>query len=345
MIYSATAVVAGEKYSDPYLFVKKQAVASLIGFVCMLVLSKINIEWLKKIYPYFFAISLILLSAILIPGLGHSAGGAKRWISLGHYNFQAGEFVKLMMIVFLAGYLNKHENSIAEFFTGIFKPIACLAIIAFLFLRQPDFGSSAVLFIVGLAMLMAGGARLHYFIASFMIAVACAVVLVITSPYRLSRVTSFMAPWQDAKGQGYQLIQSLIAVGSGNLTGAGLGASQQKLFFLPAAHTDFIFAVISEELGFLGALAVLLVFCIIFWRGMRLAGQFADDTFKFSLTVGLTLLIVVPAFLNIGVVTGLLPTKGMVLPLVGYGGSSLIASMMVIGLLLALSRSFKRQNA
>jgi cell division protein FtsW len=228
---------------------------------------------------------------------------------------------------------------------GIVKPFALVSSVAALLLLQPDFGSSAVIVLVVLGMALASGVRLWHMVLCTIAAALCLGTLVLISPYRMMRVVSFLSPFADASGKGYQLIQSLIAVGTGQLSGVGLGSSQQKLFFLPAAHTDFIFAVIAEELGFIGGVVVIAAFLVILWRGLALARSVGHDTFLFAAAVGLTLLIVVPALLNVGVVVGLLPTKGMVLPLVGYGGSSLMTCMAVVGLLLGIRREAREDAA
>jgi cell division protein FtsW len=248
------------------------------------------------------------------------------------------------MVVFMAGFFAQQGVQVRSFVNGIIKPFSMVSMVAALLLLQPDFGSSAVIVSVTLAMALACGVRLsHMFYCSVAVAVAAG-ILVWISPYRMMRVVSFLSPFSDVSGKGYQLIQSLIAVGTGQLTGVGLGSSQQKLFFLPAAHTDFIFAVICEELGFVGGIVVLLGFLVVMWRGLLLAKGVRGDPFLYAMAVGLTMIIVAPALLNVGVVIGLLPTKGMVLPLVGYGGSSLIACMGVVGLLLAVKREGDRES-
>ena len=338
MVYSTTGVVAQEKFADPYFYVKRQAISGLIGLCLMYAASRIRLEFLRKISPLLFWIAAGLLLATYIPGIGDRAGGAQRWLNLGLFRFQPGEFVKLLFIVFIAGLLARDEKRLREFFTGIIKPFLFVGVICALFLKQPDFGSSAIICLVTLGIIGASGARIRYLLLLGASLAVIGATLVLISPYRMKRVTSFMQPWADPAGSGYQLIQSLIALGSGDLTGVGLGASQQKLFFLPAAHTDFIFAVIGEELGLIGCMLLMSVFIMFFARGIVLAGRVADDTFAFCLTLGMTLLIVVPAMLNAGVVTGVLPTKGMVLPLVGYGGSSVMACLAGIGLILSVVR-------
>jgi cell division protein FtsW len=344
MVYSTTGVVALEKFGDSYFYVKRQAISACIGFALMFIASRINIQWLKKISPYFFYICLGLLLATYLPGIGDRAGGAQRWLNLGIVRFQPGEFVKVLFIIFIASLIAKSEGRLSEFFTGIIKPFLFVGAICALFLKQPDFGSSAIISIVTLGLIAASGARIRYLALLFCGLVVTAAALVVMSPYRMKRVTSFLQPWADPAGSGYQLIQSLIALGSGDIGGVGLGSSQQKLFFLPAAHTDFIFAVIGEELGMIGCLILMSVFFLFFVRGIILAGRVAEDTFSFCLILGMTLLIVVPAMLNAGVVTGVLPTKGMVLPLVGYGGSSIISCLGGIGLILAVVRDQVKEN-
>ncbi len=342
MVYSTTGVLAQEKFGDSLFFFKRQAVAAGIGFVLMLLCSRLDISILKRLSPYLFFVCVGLLILTMIPGIGDRAGGAQRWVQLPFMRFQPVEFIKIMFVIFIAGYYSRHEGEVGNFLQGIVKPFFLFGFLAVPLLLQPDFGSTAVIALVTFGMAVALGVKLRWILIGLVGAAIIAGALVYLSPYRMMRILSFLSPMADASGKGYQLIQSLIAVGSGEITGVGLGGSQQKLFFLPAAHTDFIFAVIAEELGFVGCLAVIAAFLVFLWRGLVLAGKLADDTFECALAVGLTLLVVVPAFLNMGVVLGILPTKGMVLPLVGYGGSSLIASLVGVGLLLALARSFQR---
>lgn len=341
MIYSTTGVVSREKFGDPLFYVKRQLVAAAIGFVLMLACARVDIRRLEKFSPTFLFAALLLLVLTFLPGVGDSAGGAQRWVNLGIGRFQPAEFVKVFFIIFMAGFLVRHEHRLNEIADGVAKPGMLIALVAALLLLQPDFGSAVVIGVVSFCMVAIAGVRIRYIVICGLIALVSMAILVIISPYRMSRVVSFLAPMSDASGKGYQLIQSLIAIGTGQATGVGLGGSQQKLFFLPAAHTDFIYAVIGEELGFTGCAVILILFLVFLWRGLRIASRVADDIFSFSLTLGLTLVIVVPALLNIGVVTGLLPTKGMVLPLVGYGGSSLVACLVTVGLLLSLARSVR----
>lgn len=338
MVYSTTGILSQEKMGDSLFFAKRQCFSALLGVCAMLAAAHVPVRFIRRCSPYLFVFSLLLLLLPLIPGIADRAGGASRWVKLGPVRFQPGEFVKLSMVLFMAGFFARHQDKITTFVNGLVKPFLLVSVVAALLLLQPDFGSTAVIVVVVLAMAFAAGVRFSHLILCSVIAGVCLGTLIFVSPYRMMRVVSFMSPFKDAAGRGYQLIQSLIAVGTGQISGVGLGSSQQKLFFLPAAHTDFIFAVIAEELGFVGAMVVIGAFIVLLWRGLLLARSVRHDTFMFCAAVGLTLLIVVPALLNVGVVIGLLPTKGMVLPLVGYGGSSLIMCMAVIGLLLSIRR-------
>lgn len=338
MIYSTTGVVAEEKFGDPFFYVKRQGLAALVGILAMGILSRLPLALLAKWSWVCFPISILLLSSTLVPGLRDEAGGAHRWINLGALRFQPGELVKLLMVIFLAGYFTRHANKINLFSNGILKPLVFVGVMSGLYLLQPDFGSAAVLTLTVVAIATACGVPLRFIVICGLVVAALGSIAVLISPYRMMRVVSFLSPFEDKSGSGYQLIQSLIAIGSGHISGVGLGESQQKLFFLPAAHTDFLFAVIGEELGFLGCFFIILLFLVFLWRGFRIATHVEHHTFAFALAVGLTLLIVIPAMLNMGVVSGVLPTKGLVLPLVGYGGTNLVMSLAAVGLLLSISR-------
>jgi len=338
MVYSTTGIVSQERMGEALFYAKRQTISAILGVCLMFICMRLPFSLLRQVSPYLFGISLFLLALPLIPGIADRAGGASRWVKFGPIRFQPAEFVKVCMVLFMAGFFARHEDRIGSFFHGIIKPFGLVGMAASLLLMQPDFGSSAVIIVVVLSMALASGVRLLHMALCTVAVVVVLGVLVAISPYRMMRIVSFLSPFADASGKGYQLIQSLIAVGTGQVWGVGLGGSQQKLFFLPAAHTDFIFAVISEELGFVGGVVVLIAFLVVMWRGLLLAKSVRNDTFLFALAVGLTMMIVAPALLNVGVVIGLLPTKGMVLPLVGYGGSSLMACMAAVGLLLGIKR-------
>lgn len=341
MLYSTTGVLATEKFGDPLYFIKRQIVSVVIGWGLLFAASRVSMDTLRKLSPWCLPLSYLLLILPLIPGIGDRAGGAQRWVGFGPFRFQPGEFVKLLFIIYICGYYARHEERLKGFLQGILIPLGVAGSIGALLLLQPDFGSTVVIFSVTLLVGAVSGVRIKHLAIGAVSAVIAGGILILSSAYRMRRVMNFLNPWEDISGKGYQLYQSLVAIGSGKFFGLGLGESQQKLFFLPAAHTDFIFAVVAEELGLIGCVMLITLFVVVLWRGLRIALRVSDETFAFSIAMGMTLLIVLPATLNMGVVTGLLPTKGMVLPLFGYGGSSIMASLAAIGILLAVTRRMK----
>lgn len=344
MIYSTTGVADMEKYGDALFHLKRQGVAAIIGVVGMLLASRLSLPLLRRLAMPIYLVAALLLVMTLLPGIGDAAGGARRWVNLGIVRFQPGEFAKLAFVLALSAFVARRENAMKAFGNGILKPVTLATIFALPLLMQPDFGSTVVIFGIALGLGLVCGARLRHLA---LCGVGCAVaggLLIITSSYRMKRVLSFLNAEADPSGDSYQLRQSLIAVGNGGLFGVGIGNSQQKLHFLPAAHTDFIFAVIGEEVGLVGCLLVISLFVVMLARGIYLASTLSRDTFPFALAVGLTLYLVFPAFVNMGVVLGLLPTKGIALPLVSYGGTSLVASLVAVGVLLAVART-RHQNA
>ena len=338
MIYSITGVTALDKYGDDLYFVKRQILGAVLGFGLMWFFSRVSVERLKQVTPYLYFVAVGLLLLTYIPGLASEAGGAQRWINLGILKLQPVELVKICVVIFMAGFFARRENDMQSFITAIIVPMVYFAPIALILLLQPDFGSTAILTFAIVAMSFVSGIWMRHVAILIGLIVSAFSVLVVVSPYRMSRVLTFLSPMQDLQGKGYQLMQSLITVSGGNWFGLGLGESMQKLYFLPAAHTDFLFAVIAEEWGFVGAVFALLLFLIILYRGVKIALRLTGDAFSFSLAVGLLVLIVGSALVNMGVVTGMLPTKGLVLPLLGYGGSSLMASLASIGILLGLAK-------
>ena len=344
MIYSTTGTISTEKFGDSLFFVKRQAVAVLLGITSLYIISKFKVNIFRRYSPYLIFVIFVILGLTFIPGLAHSSGGARRWITLPFFNFQPAELSKVLYVVFLAGFFQRKQEKIGSFMYGVFLPLFFATSVAVVLLMQPDFGSSAIIVLTSLVMAISVGARLKHILLSGVPLVIAATILVITSPYRLKRILAFLSPEEDLLGRGYQLTQSLIAVSSGELTGLGIGKSMQKLHFLPAAHTDFIFAVIAEEFGLVGCVILMILFLVILWRGLAIAKRYMKDIFSYSLAIGMTTLLVVPALLNMGVVTGVLPTKGLVLPLIGYGGSSMICSLMCVGFLLALARHTYRNS-
>jgi cell division protein FtsW len=307
-----------------------------IAVVGLIVVAGLNPEMFFKYAVAIFVAGIVVLAAVDIPGIGHSSGGARRWFNLGFMRIQPGEFAKLAFIIYLSRYIAKNEQHMRKLGIGLMIPLFLLIIVCILYLLEPDFGSSAVLMIVSLILLGLVCSASHLAVGALLVATSF-VTLILLSPYRMKRVLSFMDPFADSGASGYQLVQSLIALGSGGLFGKGLGGSDQKLFYLPAAQTDFIFAIIGEEFGFVGAVAVILLYVLLFVRGLKIARSVKGNSFYYNLALGCTLLIFIPAVLNIGVVTGLLPTKGLVLPFVSYGGSALLANFLMLGILLRLS--------
>ena len=277
-----------------------------------------------------------LLVMVLIPGVGRQVNGSTRWLPFGIFNLQASELVKLFVIVYLAGYLVRRGDEVRNSIKGFLKPLAILALLSLLLLMEPDFGSTAVMFATALGMMFLGGVRLWEFFALLGVVVAAMAGLALSSPYRLERLTTFLNPWADPFDSGFQLTQALIAFGRGEWFGVGLGSGIQKLFYLPEAHTDFVFAVIAEELGMVGAMTVLLLFACVIWRAFLIArrAERLDKPFAAYIAYGIGLWIGIQSFINLGVNMGVLPTKGLTLPLMSYGGSSIIAMCMAIALLL-----------
>jgi cell division protein FtsW len=337
MVFSTTSVPLDDQSGELVVGVKKHLMQVLLGLVMLGACLRCRSEMLYKISAPLLIVTLLLLVLVLIPGIGYVAGGARRWLILGPLRFQPGEIAKLAVVLYLAAYIRRHHEQMLGFVKGAVMPLGLASVLALLLLLEPDFGTTVIVFSVVFLQLMTVS-NLKHLAALGVSAVLGLGMLVLISPYRFRRFESFLNPFADASASGYQLVQSLIAVGSGGLTGAGLGAGKQKLFYLPAPHTDFIFAVIAEELGMIGAASVVFLFVLFSIAGFSLARRFAADPFKASLAVGLTAVIVVPAFLNMAVVIGLLPTKGLVLPLVAYGGTAMVVNLSIVGMLLGLAK-------
>lgn len=338
MVFSTSAVTSQQLYGAATRYLKSHLLHVALGLCIFIAIQRLDPRAFESWARPLMILSLLSLIAVLIPGISHLAGGARRWLAVGPIRVQPGEIAKLVAVIYFAAYCSRHHGRLFRMRCGVLIPLGITGLIAGLLLLQPDFGSAVVILLVVGGQLLAGGARVPHLLALGGLGAAAASLLIFSSPYRMRRFQAFMDPFNDPANSGYQLIQSLIAVGSGGLTGLGLGAGKQKLFYLPAAHTDFIFAVIAEELGLLGAGAVVLLFMVVAWRGLTIARRLSGSVFLATLAAGLTLLIVVPALLNIAVVTGLLPTKGMVLPLVSYGGTAMIMYLAAFGFLVRLSR-------
>lgn len=337
MVFSTTAISASDSFVSSTAFVRKHLLHVFLGSVALYGFSRVAPETLYRLAVPLLFLTLLLLAIVAVPGVGHSAGGARRWLVLGPLRVQPGEIAKLCLLIYFASYIERHKDRMVQFVPGVLVPFLILGAASALLLLEPDFGSTVVIVSCVFGQLFSFVRLRHLCLIGFS-AVSIFGLLIFASPYRMKRFLAFLDPFEDPSRSGYQLIQSLIAVGSGGLSGAGLGAGKQKLFYLPAAHTDFIFAVIAEELGLLGALLVIALFLIIFLRGIRVVRMHSSNCFVSSLALGCVLLTVLPAFLNVAVVSGLLPTKGLVLPLVAYGGTAMIVHMGAVGLLLGLSR-------
>ncbi len=338
MIYSSTSIITpllAKKNITQFYYFKRHLFTMVLGGIVMLVAYSLKPTLYKKAAVPALVFSFFLLVLVFFPYIGVSAGGARRWIRLWPTTFQPSELVKLSMVAFLAKYMSSPGYD-TEKFSSFVKPLLVMVAFQLVFLKQPDFGSTMSLAFITFAMLFISGMRLRY-IASVLVLAIPVIYKLAMEPYRLRRITSFLDPWKDPLGSGFQLVQSFIAFGSGGVTGLGLGESRQKLSFLPASHTDFIFCLVGEELGLIGASILIALFLFIFIRGITIAGR-SKDRFIHYLAYGLTLMISVQALVNFAVVTGLVPTKGLPLPFVSYGGSALLVNMAAVGILLRISK-------
>ncbi len=338
MIYSTTSVVppmfAKNGITEFYYF-KKHVFTIILGFFFMFIAYILKPSFIKKMAIPLLVVSFILLILVFIPNIGVSAGGARRWIRLWPSTFQPSELVKLSMVIFLSWYMSLREYR-TDSFVSFLKPIFVMIIFQLAILKQPDFGAAMSLAFLTIAMLFISGVKMRYLVSLLVLAVPILLKLIM-EPYRFKRIISFLNPWEDPRGSGFQLIQSFIALGSGGLTGVGIGSSRQKLSYLPESHTDFIFSIIGEEFGFIGVSVVIILFLILFIRGITIANR-ARDKFIYNLAIGISLMISLQALINFAVATGLVPTKGLPLPFISYGGSSLLVNMAAVGILLNLSK-------
>jgi len=337
MVFSASAVVAGSRFHDSIYFLKRQLAWLVFGVMLLYVVSRLDYTVWRKLALPLLAGTALLLVLVLVPALGSVSKGARRWIRLGVVSIQPAEIAKLVILFYLAAYLAKKGSRIVELTTGFLPPLIVMGLIAVLILLQPDFGTVVVMGCVTFGLLFLSGARLAHLGGLVLITLPTAAAVILASEYRRQRVLTFLTPWQDPAASGFQVTQSFLAFGSGGVFGVGLGEGRQKLFFLPEAHTDFVLALVGEELGLVGTFAIMLLFLILVLKGFQIAGR-AREPFGRYLGLGITLLIGIQVLVNAGVVTGLLPTKGLTLPLVSYGGSSLLTSLVGIGILLNISR-------
>ncbi|MDF2909258.1 MAG: stage sporulation protein [Sporolactobacillus laevolacticus] len=338
MVYSASAVLAANRFGDSLYFLKRQLLFAAVGVGLMFAVMRIDYHFWRSWAKIGLAGCYVLLALVLIPGVGLVRGGASSWLGVGAFSIQPSEFMKVALILFLAKYLSEHQSNLPSFKKGLIPSFMPVLLAFGLIMLQPDLGTGMVLVLTCLIMIFIAGAQIKHFAIMGAIGVLGIVGLILSAPYRMKRLTSFVDPWQDPKGSGFQIIQSLLAIGPGGLLGFGLGQSRQKYQYLPEPQTDFIFSIVAEELGFIGAAMVLLLFCLLLWRGILIAVK-APDLFGTLLAVGITGMIAIQIMINIAVVTGLIPVTGITLPFLSYGGSSLTLMLVSIGILLNVSKS------
>jgi cell division protein FtsW len=336
MVTSASISIASKESGEVFSYLQRQLLLCVVGFVLAGLVFCIRTEHLHKMAWPLLVAAVVLLFLVLVPGVGHVVNGSRRWIRLVGFNFQASELARVLTLIFIASYAVRREEELRNTAMGLIKPVGLLVFMALLLLAEPDFGAASVLFLTGFGILFIAGARLRYVFMAAAAGVAAMALLVLLVPYRMARVTSFLDPWADPFNSGFQLTQSLIAIGRGEWFGVGLGESVQKLFYLPEAHTDFLFAVLAEELGLVGVAATLALFIALVWRSFWIAqlASRANLRFQAYLAAGFGLWLGAQALINIGVNMGVLPTKGLTLPLMSYGRSSMIVTLAWVGMLL-----------
>lgn len=337
MIYSASSIWAEYKYNDPFKFVKAQSIFFIIGLLFIFILSKFNIDILYKKANLILLTCFILLVLVLIPGIGTIRNGSRSWFGIGSLGIQPSEFAKIGLIIFVAKYLANNQKNVKDIKKGVLPILLVIGIFFALIMLEPDFGTAMVIVLTLIVMIFISGVKLSFFIKIGILGLLGIVGLIIVAPYRMERIISFLNPWVDPLGSGYQIIQSLYAIGPGGLLGQGFLNSHQKQFYLPEPQTDFIFSIISEEFGFLGILIVTSFIAFIFYRIIKIALK-ENNLFKKYLAFGLGFGIIIQSLLNISVVIGLIPVTGVTLPFLSYGGSSLLISMISIGIILNISK-------
>ncbi len=338
MVASTSMGISESKYGEPFYYLSRQLLFVVVGGVFAVAVFKLPLQLWQHIGFILLLVSVVLLVAVLIPDVGKTVNGSSRWLPMGPFNFQVSEFVKLVVPIYMAGYLVRHAEEVRGSFTGFLKPMGILSIFGVLLLLEPDFGATVVILATALGMLFLSGVRFGQFFLLLVLIASAMAMLAVFSPYRWERLTTFLNPWADPFDSGFQLTQALIAFGQGEWFGVGLGGGVQKLFYLPEAHTDFLYATLAEELGLVGSVIVILLFGFIVWRAFDI-GQRAlriKKVFAAHLAHGLGLWFGLQAFVNLGVNMGMLPTKGLTLPLMSYGGSSLIVTCIAAALLLRI---------
>jgi len=337
MIYSSSSIWADYKFNNSFHYVQYQGIFFFIGFILMIVVSKINYHFYYKYSNIILLISLILLILVLIPGIGSIRNGSRSWFGIGPLGIQPSEAAKISLIIFTSKYLSLSDRYIKNYFVGIIPILGVVCIFFGLIMLQPDLGTGLILFLSIISILFIAGVPISFFIGGGVLGIIGVIILILIAPYRMDRITSFINPWKDELGTGFQIIQSLYAIGPGGLLGNGYLNSIQKHFYLPEPQTDFIFSIIAEEFGVVGAFIIVGLFIIIFFRGVNIACR-CNDSFGKYLCFGILFQIIFQAIMNLCVVVGLIPVTGVTLPFISYGGSSLIISMVSIGIILSISR-------
>ena len=343
MIFSASSATAYSAYHDSMYYLKRQFIWFIVALFAAYGAYRIDYHQLKKAAPLLLILSIVSLVLVLVPHVGVLANGARRWLGAGGLTVQPSEFAKLALVVFLAAKLSSRGDRITSLVRGLFPLCIPMAIMVMLILKEPDMGTASLLAMVAFAMFFAAGARIEHLVLILLTTAPLVALSVLSSPYKRARILAFLNPWKDPQNTGFHIVQSLLALGSGGIFGVGLGASRAKFFYLPEQYTDFIYAVIGEELGLIGAVSVILLFLIFAYRAIRIAIG-APDRFGFFLAVGCTALIVIQAFINIGVVTSSWPVTGVPLPFVSFGGSSLVVSLVAVSLIINVGR-YRRLGA
>ncbi len=336
MVYSASSIMADKRFGDSFFFLKRHLLYAFGGILLMLGAARVDYGHLRKLAVPFLVFSLLLLVLLLVPGVGSKVGGATRWLRFGPFSVQPSEIAKLAVILFLSFSFSRKKSEMTSFGKGFLPYVTILVVFVILMILQPDFGTAMTLAGIVFVMLFAAGARLSHILSFITFMLPVAYLLIAGSEYRRRRILSFIDPWSDPQDTGFQIIQSFLAFGSGGMFGRGLGEGRQKLFYLPEPHTDFVLPVIGEEMGFAGVLTVILIFTVLVVLGIRAALK-ARDSFGCHLALGITSMIGLQAVINMGVVMGLLPTKGLPLPFISYGGTSLLVNMTGVGILLSIT--------
>lgn len=347
MVASASVASAQHLTGDPLYFLERQIAYAVVGVAAAAAMLFIPIEAWQRSGFGLLALAMFLLAVVLVPGVGVEVNNARRWIDLGAVRIQASEPARLAIMLYLAGYIVRHQAAVQHRFAGVLRALIPVGLAGVLQLAQPDYGATAILLIVAFAMLFLGGARLGALLGLAALAAGALALLATTAPYRLARLLSYRDPWADINDSGWQLAQSLIAIGRGELTGVGLGNSVQKLLYLPEQHTDFIFAILAEELGLLGVCALLALFALVVWRAFAIGAhaERLERSYAALVAYGIGFWIGVQALINIAVNTGLAPTKGLTLPLISFGGSSLVTCCAALGILARIAWENRREDA